>query len=278
MITSECFHLVLEVNSVTNWKEIDQNVREWIMEAGKTIRESFKAELNIKTKSNRNDLVTDMDESTERYFIEKIRNTYKDHKILGEEGFGDELKELSGVTWIIDPIDGTMNFVHQQRNFAISIGIYENQTGVLGYIYDVVHDELYHAERGSGAYMNDVKLPALNEVPVEDSVIALNAQWMTTNKRIDPTVLAPLVQKVRGTRSYGSAAIEMAYIAAGRLDAYISMRLAPWDFAAGKILIEEVGGVVTDLEGKELNPLNKSSLFVGKPGLHETIMTEYLKS
>lgn len=263
---------------MTNWKEVDQNVRAWIMEAGKTIRESFKSELNIKTKSNRNDLVTDMDEATERYFIEKIRGTYQDHNILGEEGFGDELKDLSGVTWIIDPIDGTMNFVHQQRNFAISIGVYENQAGMLGYIYDVVHDELYHAERGSGAYMNDVKLPSLSEVPVEDSVIALNAQWMTTNKRIDPTVLAPLVQKVRGTRSYGSAAIEMAYIASGRLDAYISMRLAPWDFAAGKILIEEVGGVVTDLEGEDLNPLKKSSLFVGKPGLHGKILNEYLKS
>jgi myo-inositol-1(or 4)-monophosphatase len=267
----------LEVSSLTKWEELDQNVRTWITEAGKAIRESFKEELNIKTKSNRNDLVTNMDEATERYFIEKIRGTYKDHNILGEEGFGDELKELSGVTWIIDPIDGTMNFVHQQRNFAISIGVYENQAGMLGYIYDVVHDELYHAHRGSGAYMNDVKLPKLSEVPVEDSVIALNAQWMTTNKRIDPAVLAPLVQKVRGTRSYGSAAIEMAYIAAGRLDAYISMRLAPWDFAAGKILIEEVGGVVTDLEGNELDPLNKSSLFVGKPGLHKTIMTDYLR-
>ncbi len=263
---------------MTNWKELDQNARDWIMEAGKKIRDSFQDELNIKTKSNRNDLVTNMDEATERYFIEKIRSTYKDHHIMGEEGFGDELSELSGVTWIIDPIDGTMNFVHQQRNFAISIGVYDGNQGVLGYIYDVVHDELYHAEKGRGAYMNDQKLPVLNEAAVEDSVIALNAQWMTTNKRIDPEVLAPLVQKVRGTRSYGSAAIEMAYIASGRLDAYISMRLAPWDFAAGKILIEEVGGVVTDLEGNELNPLNKSSLFVGKPGLHGKILNNYLKN
>jgi myo-inositol-1(or 4)-monophosphatase len=262
---------------VTNWVELDRQVKSWILEAGKRIRESFHAELNIKTKSNRNDLVTDMDEATERYFIEKIRSSYPDHQILGEEGFGDEFKELSGVTWIIDPIDGTMNFVHQQRNFAISIGIYEENAGKLGYIYDVVHDELYHAQKGSGAYMDDVKLPSLQEVSVEDSVIALNAQWVSSNKRIDPALLTPLVQTVRGTRSYGSAAIEMAYIASGRLDAYISMRLAPWDFAAGKILIEEVGGVVTDLEGKELDPLHKSSLFVAKPGLHKTILTKYLK-
>ncbi|WP_064093855.1 inositol monophosphatase family protein [Rossellomorea aquimaris] len=262
---------------MTNWTELDQNVRSWIKEAGERIRHSFQTELNIKTKSNRNDLVTDMDEATEHYFTENIRQTYPDHQILGEEGYGDELNELSGITWIIDPIDGTMNFVHQQRNFAISIGIYDGSVGQLGYIYDVVHDELYFASKGKGAYMNDTKLPTLKSVSIADAVIALNALWVTENNRIDHTILAPLVRDVRGTRSYGSAAMEMAYVAAGRLDSYLTMRLAPWDFAAGKILIEEVGGVVSDLKGETLNPLNKSSVFVGKPGLHETILTKYLK-
>ncbi|MCA1062219.1 inositol monophosphatase family protein [Rossellomorea sp. AcN35-11] len=262
---------------MTNWTELDRNVRKWIHEAGETIRQSFKTELNIKTKSNRNDLVTDMDEATERFFSENIRQTYPEHQILGEEGYGDDFTELSGVTWIIDPIDGTMNFVHQQRNFAISIGIYDGEEGKLGYIYDVVHDELYFAGKGQGAYMNDVKLPELAPVNVQDAIVALNALWVTENKRIDPTILAPLVKDVRGTRSYGSAAIELAYVASGRLDAYLTMRLAPWDFAAGKILIEEVGGVVTDLNGASLNPLNKSSVFVAKPGLHQTVLSEYLE-
>lgn len=125
--------------------------------------------------------------------------------------------------------------------------------------------------------MNDVKLPELVPVPVQDAIVALNALWVTENKRIDRTILEPLVKDVRGTRSYGSAAIELAYVASGRLDAYLTMRLAPWDFAAGKIMIEEVGGIVTDLNGDPLNPLNKSSLFVGKPGLHQTILTDYLE-
>jgi myo-inositol-1(or 4)-monophosphatase len=261
---------------MTNWTELDQNVRTWIHEAGGRIRQSFKTELNIKTKSNRNDLVTDMDEATERYFTENIRNTYPDHQIMGEEGYGDDFKELSGITWIIDPIDGTMNFVHQQRNFAISIGIYDEDEGRLGYIYDVVHDELYFASRGKGVFLNDVQLPKLDSVPVQDAIVGLNALWVTENKRIDSSILAPLVHDVRGTRSYGSAAMELAYVASGRLDAYLTMRLAPWDFAAGKIMIEELGGVVTDLEGNPLNPLSKSSVFVGKPGLHESILTDYL--
>jgi myo-inositol-1(or 4)-monophosphatase len=266
----------LEDGQMTNWMELDQNIREWIAEAGKRIRASFQTELNIQTKSNRNDLVTNIDKATEEFFTDNIRNIYPDHEIVGEEGYGDELQEMKGITWVIDPIDGTMNFVHQQRNFAISIGVYENGVGILGYIYDVVHDELYFAKKGEGAYMNDIKLEKLKPVDIEDSIVALNALWVTENKRIDPTILAPLVQTVRGVRSYGSAALEMAYVASGRLDAYLTMRLAPWDFAAGKILIEEVGGKVTNLKGEDLNPLEKSSVFVGNSQLHKIILEKYL--
>ncbi|WP_044022666.1 inositol monophosphatase family protein [Bacillus sp. SG-1] len=262
---------------MSNWQEIDTYVKHWIKEAGERIRQSFKTQLNIQTKSNRNDLVTNVDQETEQFFIERIRNIYPDHHILGEEGFGDELKDMKGTIWIIDPIDGTMNFVHQQRNFAISIGIYHDGEGMLGYIYDVVHDELYHGRKGHGAYMNDLELPPLQEVDVRDSIIGVNALWVTDNNRINKEVLGPLVRDVRGTRSYGSAAMEMAYVASGRIDGYMTMRLAPWDFAAGKILIEEVGGVVTSLDGKELDMLQKSSVFSCKPGLHENISKTYLK-
>ena len=96
------------------------------------------------------------------------------------------------------------------------------------------------------------------------------------NQRIDPEILAPLVNDVRGTRSYGSAALEMAYIAAGRLDAYITMRLAPWDFAAGAILIEETGGEVTNLFGEELDYINGGSFFGANQGLHKDVLEKYI--
>ncbi|MGD6803521.1 inositol monophosphatase family protein [Rossellomorea vietnamensis] len=262
---------------MSNWREVDTYVKQWIKEAGERIRQSFQTQLNIETKSNRNDLVTNVDQETEQFFIERIRKTYPEHRILGEEGFGDELKDMKGTIWIIDPIDGTMNFVHQQRNFAISIGIYQDGEGLLGYIYDVVHDELYHARKGHGAFVNETKLPQLEEVDVRDSIIGVNALWVTDNKKIDREVLGPLVRDVRGTRSYGSAAMEMAYVASGRIDGYMTMRLAPWDFAAGKIIIEEVGGVVTSLDGGKLNMLEKSSVFSCKPGLHRNIIETYLK-
>jgi len=262
---------------MTKWKEIDQKAKEWVIEAGKRIRSSFNQTLSIQAKSNPNDLVTNIDREVEQFFFENIRHTYPNHHILGEEGSGHELKKLDGIVWIIDPIDGTMNFVHQQRNFCISVGIYENGVGKIGLIYDVVHNELYHAIKGHGAYMNDTKLKPLTDVTLEESILAINATWVTNNKRIDPTILAPLVKRVRGTRSFGSAALEFAYVASGRLDGYITMRLAPWDIAAGIVIVEEVGGITTSLDGKPIDLLKKSSVFVANPKIHKQVLKEYIE-
>jgi len=260
-----------------NWETIDAHAKQWVKEAGEKIRLSFKSKLNIETKSNPNDLVTNIDKEIEQFFIQHIRAVYPEHKIMGEEGFGDELHDLGGIVWLIDPIDGTMNFIHQQRNFAISIGIYEDGVGKIGLIYDVVHDELYHAFRGKGAYINGNSLPKLKEAAIKESILAINATWVIENKRIDHNLMIPLVRDARGTRSYGSAALEMVFLAAGRVDAYFSMRLAPWDFAAGAVILEELGGVVTNLRGEKLNFLSRDSLFAAKPGLHQTILNDYLK-
>jgi myo-inositol-1(or 4)-monophosphatase len=258
------------------WSKIDKNAKDWILEAGKRIRDSFSTKLMIKTKSSPDDLVTNMDHDIEKFFIEKITSTFTNHRILGEEGFGDEVTTLSGVVWIIDPIDGTMNFVHQQKNFAISVGIYEDGVGKIGLIYDVVSNELYHAKKGQGAFFNDVRLPNLNPVRLEEAIIGINATWVTENKRINPSKLSPLVKRVRGTRSYGSAAIEMAYVASGRIDAYMTMRLSPWDFAAGLILIEEVGGIVSTIEGRPLNLLKQNSVFASNTSFHDEVIQTYI--
>lgn len=260
-----------------NWERVDSYAKKWIKEAGIRIRSSFDKTLNIQTKSSPNDLVTNMDKEIEQFFIGKIKETFPDHKIFGEEGFGDKLKSMEGIVWLIDPIDGTMNFIHQQRNFAVSLGIYENGVGKVGLIYDVVHDELYHAIRGSGAFMNEKRIPVLKEAKVEESIIALNATWVMQNRRIDHNLLIPLAKDARGTRSYGTAALELAFVATGRLDAYISLRLAPWDIAGGAVIVEELGGVVTNLRGEKLDYLSQDSVLVAKPGLHETILKTYLK-
>lgn len=259
-----------------NWETIANDAKRWILEAGIQIRASFDQTLKIQTKSNRNDLVTNIDKEIEQFFITKISEKYPSHKIMGEEGFGDVITGTDGVIWLIDPIDGTMNFIHQQRNFAISIGIYENGVGQIGLIYDVAHNELYHAFKGGGAFLNDKPLNPLSETNVNEAIIALNATWLLKNPRIDHELLIPLVRDARGTRSYGTAALEIAHVAAGRIDAYISMRLSPWDFGGGAVIVEELGGLVTNLHGEPLNFIEKDSLFVAKPGLHQTILNEYL--
>jgi myo-inositol-1(or 4)-monophosphatase len=261
---------------MAGWHEIDSYAKQWTKEAGKRIRASFQTTLTIQTKSNPNDLVTNIDKETEQFFMKKINETFPSHQILGEEGTGHHVKSLEGIVWIIDPIDGTMNFVHQQRNFAISVAVYEDGVGKVGLIYDVVHDELYHAFKGKGAYLNDNRIPELEAQHLNESVLGINATWVTENSRIDQQVLAPLVKDVRGTRSYGSAAIEIAYVATGRLDGYLTLRLSPWDFAAGVVLIEEVGGKVTTLEGKELNLLTENSVLIAKANLHNEILTKYI--
>ncbi|OQP07850.1 inositol monophosphatase [Geobacillus sp. 46C-IIa] len=259
------------------WEEIDQYARQWIKEAGRRIRASFAEQLTVEAKENRNDLVTNVDRGIEQFFAEHIRRQFPGHHVLGEEGFGDELAALDGIVWVIDPIDGTMNFIHQQRHFAVSVGIFEDGDGQLGYVYDVVFDELYSAQKGRGLFFNGKPLDRLQPVPIAESIIAVNATWLMENRRIDHRPLVRLAKEARGTRSYGSAALELAYVAAGRLDAYISPRLSPWDFAGGMILIEEAGGVVTNLDGEPLDLLSRNSVLAAKPGVHEEILQRYLQ-
>jgi myo-inositol-1(or 4)-monophosphatase len=261
---------------IIDWKDLKDKASSWIYEAGKLIKDSFEGDLTITYKSHAADLVTEMDKSIERFFIKNIRGSFPDHRVLGEEGYGDEIADSKGVLWIIDPIDGTTNFIHQQTNFAVSVGIYHHGVGVLGFVYDVARDEMFFAEKNHGIYLNEKKLPSLQETVLEESVFGINATWLTPNRRIDHTKLLPIVKRSRGTRSYGSAALEMAYVASGRIDAYLTMRLSPWDFAAGKILVEEAGGIVTTAEGSEISLLQQNSVFCGKPGLHEQVMNEII--
>lgn len=255
---------------------MDLYIKSLIKEAGHIIRNSFLSELVIETKSNPNDLVTNMDKEIEQFFIARIRRDFPGHRVFGEEGFGDVIEDLSGVVWLLDPIDGTMNFVHQKSNFAISLGIYEDGIGKLGYIYDVVNDNLYHAVHGEGAYCNDERLAPLKETTLEHSIVGINATWVTPNRYIKHEDSIRLIQDVRGTRSYGSAALELAFLATGRIDAYISMRLSPWDIAGGMVIAREVGAVATNFSGEPANLLKQDAFIAANPSVHEKILTEYI--
>lgn len=253
-------------------------LRSWVLEAGAIIRQKIDEPLHVTTKANRKDLVTEIDKKIEKYFVNRIRTFYPTHYLLTEEGFGDSITSLQHTVWIIDPIDGTMNFVHQKRNFAISVGIYHRGIGEIGIIYDVMRNNLYCALRGQGAFKNDKKLPPLLEDKrIEDAVICLNHRWLCQNSFVDETIMQQLVQDVRGTRTYGAASLEFAYIAEGAVDGYISMRLQPWDVAAGKVIIEEVGACLTRIDGERYNLLKRTPLVCCHASLHQSLIENYLK-
>lgn len=257
-------------------KQIDQYAKSIIVEAAKRIRNAFSYNLVIETKSNANDLVTNIDRETELFFIEKIKSFDPTHKILGEEGMGEKVESLDGVVWIIDPIDGTMNFVKQHRHFMISIGIFIDGVGKLGYIYDVMREDLFNAVAGEGAWYNASPLRKLQPVKIEESVIGINAHWVAPNRHIHHEKVIELVRKVRGTRSYGSAAMEIAFVVSGKLDAYVSMRLSPWDIAGGIIIAQEVGAITTNLHGEGFDFLHQDTFIIANPAIHQELLGKYI--
>lgn len=261
-----------------NRKELYNDAKQWILEAGASICEKINDPLIIDTKSDPNDLVTTMDKETEKFFVSKIKAKYEDHLLLSEEGFGDIVRSLDGTVWIIDPIDGTMNFVQQKRNFAISIGIYHDGIGEIGLIYNVMEDVLYSAIKGEGAYKNGVKMPPLgHHVEFNKAMIGLNHFWLCENRLVDEKVMQQLVRTVRGTRTYGSAALEFAFVAEGIIDGYLTMKLSPWDVAGGMVIVHEVGGVTTNVIGEEVNMIEQSSILVCHPSIQETIINDYIR-
>ncbi|AQQ53839.1 inositol monophosphatase family protein [Planococcus lenghuensis] len=260
-----------------DFSSIDKYAKSLIKEAGHRIRNSFVQDIQVETKADANDLVTNIDKEIEQFFIGRIKNDFPDHRIFGEEGFGDPVEDLSGIIWILDPIDGTMNFVHQKRNFAISLGIYQEGTGVLGYIYDVVNDDLYSAQQGKGAYLNDERLPDLTETAISEAMVGINSTWLTPNRYIDHEAVIQLIRDIRGARSYGAASLEIAYVASGRLDAYVSMRLSPWDIAGGLVIALETGAVASNFHGDSANLLQSDSFLIANPSIHPLLLDRYIK-
>lgn len=255
-----------------------QAAKSWVLEAGEMIRKRIDDPREIDTKSNENDLVTEMDKAVEQFFANKIRTHFPGHFILSEEGFGDKVEALTGTVWIIDPIDGTMNFIHQKRLFSISLAVFHEDVGEIGLVYDVMADVLYHAKKGQGAYKNERLLQRIaNTKTLETSIFMMNTLWTTENPYVDDVKVRELVKRVRGVRTYGSAALEFAYLTEAIVDGYVSFKLYPWDFAAGAILYNEVGGVIKQANGSPLSYLKQEPLIAGHPDIVDEVISRYLE-
>lgn len=214
--------------------------------------------LNIKTSPH--DLVTEVDKGSEQMIRNLIMTHFPTHSILGEEGVEPgaaasikALQEASGseYLWIVDPVDGTTNFVHGFPFFSVSIALAHKGEIIVGVVYDPNRDELFVAEKGKGAYVHGRRMQVSADERLMDSLVATGFpperdMALAANMK----GLEAMVPKVRNIRSGGSAALHMAYVASGRLSGFWEIGLNAWDMAAGVLLIEESGGKVTDTEGR----------------------------
>ena len=193
------------------------------------------------------DFVTNADTKAEKIIIDELTRSRKNYSILSEESGSKENKDIDNV-WIIDPIDGTINFLHGVPHFAISIALKSNNEIVSGLIYDPIKDEMFYAEKNNGAYFNNKRIRVSKRKKIEE---CLFASGEIDNKNIKQKINTKL-----SIRKSGSAALDMAYVASGRYDGYFQKNLNLWDIAAGIIIVKEAGGQVNDLNLKQNNNID----------------------
>lgn len=228
--------------------------------AGEWIKSKLGSYEKLDIKYSAHDLVTEVDKGSETLIKRLVLTHFPHHSFLGEEGVepGPEAsaKALAEVSeaeylWIVDPIDGTTNFVHGFPFFVVSIALAHKGEVILGVVYDPMRDELFIAEKGKGAYVHGKRMKVSGEETLKTSLIATGFPPDTGYALpLNMKGLQALVPQVRNIRSGGSAALHMAYVAAGRLTGFWEIGLNSWDLAAGAILVQESGGVVTDTEGQ----------------------------
>jgi len=193
--------------------------------------------------------VSAADRRAEQMLYDDLIKARPGYGFLGEEGGTREGTDKSN-TWIVDPLDGTTNFLHGIPQFAISIGLQREGTMIAGVIYNPGNEELYIAERGKGAFLNDTRLRVAARKKLEDCVIACGLPHIGRgDHELSRREMAELQPRVAGLRRFGAASLDMAFVAAGRLDGYWERNLQPWDIAAGLIIVREAGGTVSGIEG-----------------------------
>ena len=206
--------------------------------------------LKVETKAF-NDFVSEIDKESERIIVETLLQAYPKHKIRAEEG-GAYGQENSEYEWIIDPLDGTTNFLHGHPQYCISIALATKGQITEGVIYDIERNNLYTAARGKGLYLNDRRMRVskrinLNECLISTGFPVVDQSMMDTYLAI----LKDILGKTAGARREGAAALDLCNVACGRVDGFFEFNLKPWDIAAGSLMVQEAGGIVTDFQGNE---------------------------
>ncbi len=229
--------------------------------------------LDVKTKG-RNDFVSEIDYQAENIIIQTIREAYPDHGFLAEESGKQGNSEFQ---WIIDPLDGTTNYLHGFPAFSVSIAMKHKDTLQSAVVYNPLNGEMFVASKGDGAYLNQQRIRVSGQNKLELSLIGTGFPFRNyDNLDAYMQMFKAILPKVSGIRRPGSAALDLAYVAAGRLDGFWEMDLSTWDIAAGVLLISEAGGVVSDFNG-ENNYLTSGDIVAGNLEIQQELLG-YMKS
>lgn len=246
-----------------------QRIQVWMETAAHNLRNSLNDDIEVNEKKDAADLVTEMDEATELFFVENIKEFYPDHRIIGEEGVSDiPVTDTHGIVWVIDPIDGTLNFVKQKNNFGIMVAIFEDGQPIAGYIYDVMKHDLYYGIVGEGVFVNNLRLEPIVIETISDALIVGNVGLYASNRGNSQALLTASL----GARSYGSAALEIISVIKGEAALYYSTGLQPWDFAAGYAICAANGFKATTPSGEPLNILERCPVVFANQLVHTEVI------
>jgi myo-inositol-1(or 4)-monophosphatase len=240
--------------------------------AGRSLRRDFgeveNLQVSLKGPAN---FVSAADHKAEQILFTELAKARPGYGFFGEEGGRREGSDKTH-TWIVDPLDGTTNFLHGIPQFAISIALQRDDTMVAAVIYNPVNEELFVAERGKGAFLNDQRLRVSGRRRLNDSVIACGLPHLGRGDlALFRKEFSVIQDKVAGLRRFGAAALDLAWVAAGRFDAFWERELSPWDMAAGLLLVKEAGGFATDLDGGDAM-LDKRQIAAGNEAIHRELL------
>ena len=237
-------------------------------ESGALIADFFARHIPYETKGE-SDLVTEADRASERLIVERLTRRFPSHAIVAEEGGGHE--NSSGYRWYVDPLDGTTNFAHSFPCFNVTMALEQQGELVAGVIFDPIRNELFTAELGSGAFLNDNRIHVSKAEKLADTLVATGFPSRKRHQSINIHFYHQMGMLTHGVRRCGSAAIDLAYVACGRLDAFWEFGLNAWDMAAGRLLVAEAGGKYSGMHG-EPHQLRGPDLVVDNGLVHDEIL------
>lgn len=252
-------------------QQIYNQAMNWVIEAGELIKQLLQADLEVNIKASHADLVTIIDQKVETFLVDNIKRHYPEHNIVGEEGIANR-SSSHAYLWIIDPIDGTTNMINRKQDFAISVAFCNEKMGVFGIVYDVMNNKLFHAFKNEGAFLNQSELEMLPVTSLEQQLLAFNLPWSQLEYDTKWNPFFRLASSARGIRIYGATTIELCDIAIGKLGAFVQCFIKSWDYAASRVILEEIGCIFSDLEGNEIDMTYDGGIIAGTIQVHEQIL------